>query len=166
MTTDVVSDDIDKTGLLSLTATIVAGFVGNNTVPATELGAVIATVYRSLSSLGPAVPAAVEPLTPAIPIRKSVHRDHIVCLECGAKLKMLKRHLSTDHGLTVPEYKARWSLQADYPVTAPAYAETRSQLAKQIGLGRRAVVDRAPEQEAGALTAIGNRRGRRATNAA
>jgi predicted transcriptional regulator len=165
MMTDVISDDKANVVLLGLTAKIVAGFVGNNTVAATEVGSVIATVHRSLRSLGSAVPALVEPLTPAVPVRKSVHRDHVVCLECGAKLKMLKRHLSTDHGLTVPEYKERWSLQSDYPLTAPAYAETRSRLAKQIGLGRRAA-DRAPEQEEPGVTAIGKRTGRRATQAA
>lgn len=120
---------------LVLTTEIVSAYVANNTLPAAELPAVIEKVYRSLSGLeGDGVIVGDRP-QPAVPIKKSVQPDHIVCLEDGKKLKMLKRHLKTAYNMTPEDYKERWGLPADYPMVAPNYAEKRSRLAKDIGLG-------------------------------
>lgn len=122
--------------ILSLTANIVASYVSNNTVPVAELGSVIGQVYASLTGLGK-IPLKMEPkLEPAVPIRKSVAPDYIVCLEDGHKLKMLKRHLKTRYNMTPEEYREKWGLAADYPMVAPNYANQRRDLAKKIGLGR------------------------------
>jgi predicted transcriptional regulator len=96
----------------------------------------IQSVYTSLAGLGQA-PAPVEKREPAVSVRSSVKADAITCLECGAKMKMLKRHLSTDHGLSPAEYRTRWHLAADYPMVAPDYAAKRKELAVKIGLGRK-----------------------------
>lgn len=122
--------------ILSLTANIVASYVSNNSVPVAELSSIIGQVYTSLSGLGK-VPVKTEPkLEPAVPIRKSVAPDYIICLEDGHKLKMLKRHLKTRYNMTPEEYRERWGLPADYPMVAPNYASQRRELAKKIGLGR------------------------------
>ena len=124
--------------LLSLTADIVAAHVAHNRVTVGELPELIARVHGALSSLGneASAPAAPEQ-KPAVSIRSSIKPDHIVCLEDGKKLKMLKRHLATHYNLTPEQYRARWNLPADYPMVAPNYAEKRRELAKQIGLGRK-----------------------------
>lgn len=123
--------------LLTLAADIISAHVGHNTVAAEELPQLITAVYGSLESLGrPAAPVK-EERTPAVSVRASVKPDAITCLECGAKLKMLKRHLSTHHQITPSEYRSRWNLAADYPLVAPNYADTRKELAKRIGLGRK-----------------------------
>lgn len=123
--------------LLALAADIISAHVSNNAVTADALPGLITAVYGSLAGLGQA-PAPVEEVrTPAVSVRSSVKPDVITCLECGKKLKMLKRHLTTDHQLTPSEYRARWSLPADYPLLAPNYAETRKELAVKIGLGRK-----------------------------
>jgi predicted transcriptional regulator len=123
--------------LLRMTADVVAAYVSNNSLPTQQLGEVISTVYASLRSLdGQKVEAAAEPLKPAVPIRKSITPDYLVCLEDGKKLKMLKRHLRSTYGMTPDDYRAKWSLPADYPMVAPNYAEQRSAFAKKIGLGR------------------------------
>lgn len=121
--------------LLALTTDIVASHVSNNTVAIADLPSLIQQVYAALSGLGtmPA-PATVRP-QPAVPIKKSVMPEHIVCLEDGKKLKMLKRHLKTRYNMTPEEYRERWGLPSDYPMVAPAYAQQRSDLAKKIGLG-------------------------------
>lgn len=124
----------NSTGLLELTTEIVAAHVGNNTVALADLPQLIQEVYRALSTVGTA-PAAVERPQPAVPVKKSVTPDYLVCLEDGKKLKMLKRHLKTAYNMTPEEYRERWSLPADYPMVAPNYAKHRSSLAKQIGLG-------------------------------
>jgi len=119
-----------------LTATIVAAYVRQNQIASDQLATLISTVHRALVGLGkPATEAEVE-RTPAVPIRRSVHRDYVVCLECGWRGQMLKRHVATGHGLTVEQYRARWNLSREHPITAPGYSERRSGLAKQIGLGR------------------------------
>ena len=119
-----------------LTATIVAVYVRQNQIASDQLATLISTVHRALVGLGkPATEAEVE-RTPAVPIRRSVHRDYVVCLECGWRGQMLKRHVATGHGLTVEQYRARWNLTREHPMTAPGYSEQRSSLAKQIGLGR------------------------------
>ena len=122
--------------LLQLTADIVASHVSNNSVAVNELPQLVQQVYDSLSGLGKAPEAAQqERPTPAVPVRKSVTPDYIVCLEDGKKLKMLKRHLKTAYDMTPEQYRERWSLPPDYPMVAPRYAEQRRDLAKKIGLG-------------------------------
>ena len=121
--------------LLTLTADIVTAHVSNNSVALADLPGLITRVHDALAGLG-APPAKAEPeRTPAVSLRASVRPDYIVCLEDGRKMKVLKRHLATDHGLTPAEYRARWKLPADYPLVAPNYAAKRQELAKKIGLG-------------------------------
>ena len=124
--------------LLSLTTEIVAAHVSNNTVAVTDLPQLIEQVYRSLANVGVEPTPQVERPQPAVPIKKSVTPDYIICLEDGKKLKMLKRHLKTAYDMTPEEYRDRWQLPPDYPMVAPNYAKQRSKLAKQIGLGTRA----------------------------
>lgn len=123
--------------LITLTSDIVAAHVSNNSVSVDDVPVLIRNVFGALAGLGgePAKEAVV--LEPAVSVRNSVKRSHIVCLDCGKKMKMLKRHLMTEHGMTPDEYRARWSLGPDYPLVAPDYAETRRDLAKKIGLGRK-----------------------------
>lgn len=102
-----------------------------------ELPGLIETVYASLAKLGQETAAVEEKREPAVSVRASVKPDMLTCLECGAKMKMLKRHLGTDHGLTPAEYRIRWNLNSDYPMVAPDYAAKRAELAKKIGLGRK-----------------------------
>jgi len=123
--------------LLRMTADVVAAYVSNNTLPPAQLAEIINAVYTSLKSLEAQVTEPVtEPLKPAVPIRKSITADYLVCLEDGKKLKMLKRHLRSTYNMTPDEYRAKWGLSADYPMVAPTYAEQRSEFAKKIGLGR------------------------------
>lgn len=123
--------------LLRMTADVVAAYVGNNTLPTAQLGEVINAVYSSLKSLeGSVVQVQPEPLKPAVPVRKSVTPEFIICLEDGKKLKMLKRHLRSTYNMTPDEYRTKWGLAPDYPMVAPNYAERRSEFAKKIGLGR------------------------------
>ena len=134
------------TDVLRLTAKIISAHVGNNQVTVAALPELIQSVHRSLATAGTAEPAPASALpTPAVPIRRSVFPDHIVCLEDGKKLKMLKRHLQTSYGMTPQQYRKKWGLPADYPMVAPNYASHRSSLAKQIGLGRKPG-NAAPEQ--------------------
>ena len=119
-----------------LTANIVAAYVRRNQVGSDQLGELISAVYRALSGLGKPTTEAGGERTAAVPIRRSVHRDYVVCLECGLRGQMLRRHLATRHALTVEQYRARWKLPRDHPLTAPGYSERRSGLAKQLGLGR------------------------------
>ena len=124
--------------ILRMAVDIVAAYVSNNQLPSTQIPDVIDTVFRSLSSLdGSTVETKSEPLKPAVPIRRSVTPEYIVCLEDGKKLKMLKRHLRTTYNLTPEEYRAKWNLPPDYPMVAPNYAKQRSEFAKKIGLGRK-----------------------------
>ena len=122
--------------LITLTADIVAAHVSNNSVAVSDVSTLIGNVHAALAGLSgtAAVPETV--LEPAVPIRNSVKRDYIVCLDDGKKLKMLKRHLMTHYGMTPDDYRAKWGLPADYPMVAPAYAEQRRELAKAFGLGR------------------------------
>ena len=130
-----IEQDLSET-LITLTSDIVAAHVSNNNVNLDDVPALIQKVYGALAGLGAAPQAEVKP-EPAVSVRASVKNDHIVCLEDGKKMKMLKRHLMTDHGLTPAEYRTRWGLPADYPMVAPDYAEKRRALAKEIGLGRK-----------------------------
>ena len=121
--------------LLALATQVVAAFVGHNTVTANDLPAVISTVYQSMSRICSGLGTAEARTEPAVPVRRSITPDYIICLEDGKKLKMLKRHLKTSYNMTPDQYRERWGLPADYPMVAPNYAKQRSRLAKQIGLG-------------------------------
>ncbi|ACI52927.1 transcriptional regulator, MucR family [Gluconacetobacter diazotrophicus PA1 5] len=145
---------------LELTAQIVSAHVSNNTVVADSVPDLIRQVYQALASLGQVAPEP-EKLQPAVPIKRSVFPDYIVCLEDGKKLKMLKRHLQSAYGMTPEQYRERWGLPSDYPMVAPNYAERRSTLAREIGLGRKitAVVEDSSNDDSAAKPA---RRGRKA----
>jgi predicted transcriptional regulator len=119
-----------------LTADIVSAHISRNNISVDQLPALIRDVHQALATVGQAPVESIK-AEPAVDVKKSVFPDHIVCLECGASMKMLKRHLATDHGMTPEEYRAKWGLPATYPMVAPEYAATRSQLAKDSGLGRK-----------------------------
>jgi len=124
--------------LLALTAGIVSAHVSTNTVDVATVPELIRTIYQNLASLGaPAESMKDEKLTPAVPVKRSVFSDYIVCLEDGKRLKMLKRHLGRAYGMTPMQYRERWGLPADYPMVAPNYATRRSELARASGLGRK-----------------------------
>ena len=131
-----MAEQPETSELLALTTNIVASHVSNNPVASAELPQLIQQVYAALSSAGgsAAAPAAARP-QPAVPIKRSVTPDFIICLEDGKKLKMLKRHLKTRYNMTPDEYRERWDLAPDYPMVAPNYAAQRSTLTKKIGLG-------------------------------
>ena len=146
MTTEL--NDTNET-LITLTSDIVAAHVSNNSVAVGDVATLITNVYEALAALGKVEPVVAEVVRePAVSIRASVKPDHIICLEDGKKLKMLKRHLSTHYNLTPDEYRARWNLPADYPMVAPNYAAHRRELAKQIGLGRKPGVRRGRKPKA------------------
>ena len=131
-----MTDNKNDADLLSLTAKIVSAHVSNNSVDATSLASLIQLVHKTLTNIGEEEPP-VEKLVPAVPVKKSVFPDYIICLEDGKKLKMLKRHLATSYNMTPDQYRERWNLPAEYPMVAPDYAAKRSELAKSIGLGRK-----------------------------
>jgi predicted transcriptional regulator len=134
-----ISSTTSSEELVTLTGRITAAYLRSNILPAADIAGVIGIVHGSLLQLAQPVSLQQEEdvQKPAVPIRKSVTAEYIVCLEDGKKLKMLKRHLSATYGMTPNQYRARWNLPADYPMVAPAYAEKRSDLAKANGLGRR-----------------------------
>lgn len=121
---------------IDTTAAVVAAYVGHNTVAATDLPGLIAAVHRALVNLGAPAAAPAEELKPAVPVKKSVQPEFIVCLEDGKRFKSLKRHLRTAYGMTPDDYRAKWGLPDTYPMVAPAYAAQRSELAKNMGLGQ------------------------------
>jgi predicted transcriptional regulator len=124
--------------LIELTADVVAAYVSNNPVPAGDLPNLIADVHAALGRVGGGVDhAPAEKPKPAVNPKKSIHDDHIICLEDGKKFKSLKRHLMTHYGLTPDQYREKWGLDASYPMVAPSYAKARSALAKKMGLGRK-----------------------------
>lgn len=131
-----MSESNPNHAVLGFTAQIVSAHVSNNTVSRDALPELIQQVFATLMSAGTEQPEP-ERLQPAVPIKKSVFPEYIVCLEDGKKLKMLKRHLQTSYSLTPEQYRERWGLAHDYPMVAPKYAEHRSELAKKIGLGRK-----------------------------
>jgi predicted transcriptional regulator len=148
-----------------LTVKIVQGYVRHHRLGPDQLADVIASVHRTLGQLGQQVqPAKV--LTPAVSIRQSVHRDYVVCLDCGYRGKTLRRHISSRHGLTGDEYRKRWGLRNDHPLTAPAYSEHRSTLAKELGLGRKSVGQRwlRHRRQGNLLRQISTSKSRRAPN--
>ena len=132
-----MTDATKMEDILALTAKIVAAHVSNNTVPLGDLPGLIHQVHQALSGVGSGAAATARP-QPAVPVKKSVLPDYIVCLEDGKKLKMLKRHLKTAYNMSPEAYRERWNLPPDYPMVAPTYARQRSRLAKEIGLGTRA----------------------------
>ena len=138
----IIADDT----LLDHVADIISAHVSNNSVSAADLPGLIQSVYASLAALGQAPEPVEEKLTPAVSVRASVKPDAVTCLDCGEKMKMLKRHLGTEHGMTPADYRARWNQPADYPMVAPDYAAKRKELAVRIGLGRKpkAAVPEAP----------------------
>ena len=139
-----------RTELVELTTEIVSAYVGANTVAASELPGVIETVYRALRGLaGLTESAEPESRAPAVPVKRSVTNEFIICLEDGKKFKSLKRHLRTRYAMTPEEYRAKWGLPHDYPMVAPNYAQARSDLAKRMGLGKKApATARAPRKKA------------------
>ena len=127
----------EKPELLEMTADIVSAYVGNNTVSAETLPSLIANIHAALSQVTTgAVEPEPEPKEPAVPIRKSIAADYLICLEDGRKFKSLKRHLRTKYDMSPEEYRTKWGLAKDYPMVAPNYAKARSDLAKQMGLGQ------------------------------
>lgn len=130
-----MKNEDDGSLIITLTADIVAAHVGNNSVAVNDLPELIANVHGALATLGSAGATPEVSAEPKVPVRSSVKPDYIVCLEDGKRMKMLKRHLSTDHQMTPDQYRKKWGLNSDYPMVAPNYAEQRRTLAKAIGLG-------------------------------
>jgi predicted transcriptional regulator len=131
-----MTNEQDRAGLIELTADIVSAFVSNNSASASEVSAMITDVYGALSRLGSSQPApAAEASKPAVSPKKSITPDYLICLEDGKKFKSLKRHLRTMYNLSPEQYREKWNLGSDYPMVAPNYAEARSRLAKEMGLG-------------------------------
>jgi len=126
---------VERSELLTLTSDIVANYAANNAVPNADLSGLLGTVFHALSDLG--APAAKPEQEPAVPIKKSVTKNLIICLECGKEQKMIKRHLRAAHDTNPDEYRAKWGLAYNYPMIAPVYAALRSRIAKDIGLGRK-----------------------------
>ena len=151
---DSAHDDVTHLELLGMTSDIVSAHMEKNAVSAADLPRLLQSVFSTLKDLGGSpVVALPEELKPAVPIRRSVMHDHIVCLEDGKKLKMLKRHLRTTFDMTPDQYRKRWGLPADYPMVAPDYAARRRELAVKIGLGTRREVVVKPTRRKAAETA-------------
>lgn len=131
-------DNLSRDELLRMTTRVVSAYIGNNPIPETQISEVIKSVYGSLEGLGGGAASVQTKQKPAVPVKRSITPDHIICLEDGKKLKMLKRYLRTAYNLTPEEYRAKWGLSANYPMVAPNYAKQRSAFAKEIGLGKRA----------------------------
>jgi predicted transcriptional regulator len=132
-----MAEQTNREDILGLTTEIVSAYLSNNAVGANDIPALIEQVYKTLSNVNSETSIMADRPQPAVPIKKSVHPDYIVCLEDGKKLKMLKRHLKTAYNMTPEQYRERWGLPSDYPMVAPNYAKQRSKLAKDIGLGTR-----------------------------
>ena len=127
----------DKSEIIEMTADIVAAYVGHNSVSAGELPSLIQSVHRALAGVSTGTETVeAAPKEPAVPIKRSITPDHLVCLEDGRKFKSLKRHLRTKYNMSPEDYRAKWGLAKDYPMVAPNYAKARSELAKQMGLGQ------------------------------
>ena len=132
-----MGDPPGNPNFIGLTAEIVSAYVSNNTVAAGDIPALINQIHSALQRVSSGeAPSSSEPLKPAVPVKRSINPDFIVCLEDGKKFKSLKRHLRTQYGMTPEQYREKWGLPADYPMVAPNYAAARSQLAKQMGLGQ------------------------------
>jgi len=132
-----MTDNPGESAYIELTAQIVSAYVGNNSVPSVEIASLIAQVHAALKRVSDGqITAAPDPAKPAVPVKRSINSDYIVCLEDGKKFKSLKRHLRTQYKMTPEQYREKWGLPADYPMVAPNYAAARSELAKQMGLGQ------------------------------
>ncbi len=132
-----MADNPGDSSYIELTAQIVSAYVGNNSVPSADIANLIGQVHAALRRVsGGQAAAPAEPAKPAVPVKRSINSEYIVCLEDGKKFKSLKRHLRTQYNMTPEQYREKWGLPADYPMVAPAYAAARSQLAKQMGLGQ------------------------------
>jgi predicted transcriptional regulator len=132
-----MADTLDDTNFIGLTAEIVSAYVSNNTVASADIPALINQIHAALRRVSSGDgPAAAEPLKPAVPVKRSINPDYIVCLDDGKKFKSLKRHLRTQYSMTPEQYREKWGLPHDYPMVAPNYAAARSHLAKQMGLGQ------------------------------
>jgi predicted transcriptional regulator len=132
-----MADTPGDSSYIELTAQIVSAYVGNNPVPSAEIANLIGQVHAALRRVsGGQATAPAEPVKPAVPVKRSINSEYIVCLEDGKKFKSLKRHLRTQYNMTPEQYREKWGLPAEYPMVAPAYAAARSQLAKQMGLGQ------------------------------
>lgn len=132
-----MTDNPGESTYIELTAQIVSAYVGNNPVSSAEIANLIGQVHAALKRVsGGQMTAPPEPAKPAVPVKRSISSDYIVCLEDGKKFKSLKRHLRTQYNMTPEQYREKWGLPADYPMVAPNYAAARSQLAKQMGLGQ------------------------------
>ncbi|MBA4225033.1 MAG: MucR family transcriptional regulator [Hyphomonas sp.] len=129
--------DPEEIDALEMTVEIVSSYVANNSLQSSQLPELIRSIHATITSLSSPAPAPAEQLEPAVPVNKSVTAEYLVCLEDGAKLKMLKRYLRTRYDMTPEEYRAKWGLPVDYPMVAPNYAKLRSKHAKQIGLGKK-----------------------------
>lgn len=140
---DQMAKGMDGRDLAEITAEVVCAYVANNTIPAAELPNLVTDIHATLVGLVDKAKAStseqeMEKQKPAVPIKRSVKPELLVCLECGLEFKSLKKHLRASHDLSPEEYRMKWGLPADYPMVAPAYAERRSDLAKKLGLGRKA----------------------------
>lgn len=142
-----MADSASHSELLTLTTDIVSSHVSNNSMSTNEVTSLIEQVFKTLSSLGGDSHVMGERPQPAVPVKRSVTPDYIICLEDGKKLKMLKRHLKTAYNMSPEEYRERWNLPADYPMVAPNYAKQRSKLAKDIGLGTSATTKTSKDDE-------------------
>jgi predicted transcriptional regulator len=132
-----MAENSSDSSYIALTASIVSAYVSNNPVPSAEIANLIGQVHSALLRLsGGQLTAPTEPLKPAVPVKRSINSDFLVCLEDGKKFKSLKRHLRTQYNMTPDQYREKWGLPPDYPMVAPNYAAARSQLAKQMGLGQ------------------------------
>lgn len=132
-----MAENSGESSYIELTAQIVSAYVGNNSVPSAEMANLISQVHAALKRVsGGQLAAPAEPVKPAVPVKRSISSDYIVCLEDGKKFKSLKRHLRSRYNMTPEQYRDKWGLPPDYPMVAPNYAAARSQLAKQMGLGQ------------------------------
>jgi predicted transcriptional regulator len=128
----------NRNELIEMMADIVSAYVGNNTISQQDLPRLCRDVYGALDAVATGAPEAGPPPEPAVPIKKSIAPDYLICLEDGKKFKSLRRHLRSEYNMSAEEYRAKWGLPADYPMVAPNYAKARSELAKKMGLGRKA----------------------------
>lgn len=142
------TENVSREELLRMAVDVVAAYVSQNEVPTGQIPEVITTVFGALETLsGDDATTRKESAKPAVPIRRSVTDDYIICLEDGKKLKMLKRHLRTNYGMSPEEYRLKWNLPADYPMVSPNYAKQRSEFAKKIGLGRKTDDEDQPSEQ-------------------
>jgi predicted transcriptional regulator len=152
---------LNRNELVKLTTEIVTAYLSYHQIEPAEIGVIIGSVAGGLSQVGNTQEPAPAAAQPVVPVRRSISKDHLICLLCGKKRKILKRHLATAHGMTPPEYRERFGLKPEYPMTAPGYAAQRSEMARKIGLGRKPV-PAAPAQKTTASKSSSSRKQRTA----